>query len=363
MSPQLRIVVIGRRGQVARSLARVLSPLGEVICVGRPEVDLLDVPLLRKVVRDLRPNVLINAAAYTAVDLAESEPEMAMKINAEAPAVMAEEAKQLDAVFVSYSSDFVFDGEKRSPYLETDSTNPLNAYGASKLAGDLAVEAIGGAYLIFRTSWVYSSVGKNFLNTIAKLAIERDELRVVDDQIGAPTWSKDIADATMKIIAQAVMGSQKTGKRLCEELGPYCGKYNMTSGESISWFGFAVAIIEELAKKRGSKAGLARVVPIPSSQYASPARRPLNSRLSNEKLQRTFQISLPHWRESLALMINEGPFLEGLMYGYRKRFGLWLVEMVIGFPLRLLTRLFLMDVRVRSIRSVTLYGLTCSIWE
>src|SRR5215831_18772675 len=202
----LRIVVVGRSGQIARELQTLLTGLGQVVVIGRPEIDLRNPDSVRLILRQLEPDVLINAAAYTAVDRAESEPEHAMAINAEAPRIMAEEAKRLNTIFISYSTDYVFDGSKASPYTELDIAKPLNAYGASKLAGDLAVQAVAGAYLIFRTSWVYAPHGSNFPRTIMKLAAERERLRIVDDQTGAPTASRDIARATVQIIGQVTGG-------------------------------------------------------------------------------------------------------------------------------------------------------------
>jgi len=304
--PELKIVIVGRNGQLAWELRQVLASLGSVRCVGRPELDLTDLNSVRTGIGRLRPGVLVNAAAYTAVDQAESEPEAAMKANAEAPRVLAEEAKKLGALFITYSSDYVFDGGKATPYLESDAPNPLNEYGASKLAGDHAVEAVGGAYLIFRTSWVYGLRGKNFLNTILKLASEREELRVVDDQFGAPTWSREVARATRQIIEHlAAETSLPVGGPLAETLGARCGIYNMTAGGSVSWHGFATAIVEEAGKRRMSQGRLARIVPIPANQYPTPARRPQNSRLSNEKLLRMFGVSLPSWRESLACVMRD----------------------------------------------------------
>jgi dTDP-4-dehydrorhamnose reductase len=304
--PELKIMIVGRNGQVAWELREALASLGSVSCVGRPEFDLTDTEGLRNGVRELRPDVLVNAAAYTAVDQAESEPTAAMKANAEAPAVLAEEAKELGALFVSYSSDYVFDGEKKSPYTECDVPNPINVYGATKLAGDRAVEAVGGAYLIFRTSWVYGSRGKNFLNTIMKLAAEREELRIVDDQIGAPTWSREIARATTEVIKQLTAETPMHGsERVSEVLGARRGIYNMTANGSVSWFGFATAIVEELSKKRKRQGGLAKVVPIPASQYPTLARRPQNSKLSNDKLKTVFGVSLPCWQESTVNVVGE----------------------------------------------------------
>jgi dTDP-4-dehydrorhamnose reductase len=304
--PDLKIGIVGRNGQVARELREVLASLGSIACVGRPELDLNDLDSVRAGVRRLRPDVLVNAAAYTAVDQAESEPTAAMKANAEGPGVLAEEAMGLGALFVNYSSDYVFDGEKKSPYTESDVPNPINVYGGTKLAGDRAVEAVGGAYLIFRTSWVYGSRGKNFLNTILKLALERAELGIVDDQVGAPTWSRDIACATGQIIAHLAAEPDLPGREsLAEKLGDRRGIYNMTAGESVSWYGFATAIVEEAEKRRSSQNRFGRIVPILTSQYPLPARRPKNSRLANEKLLKTFGVSLPSWRESLACVMRE----------------------------------------------------------
>lgn len=301
----LKIAVVGRIGQLAWELNQELARLGTVICVGRPELDLTDIDSVRASIRELRPDVLINAAAYTAVDQAESEPELAMKVNAEAPGAMAEEANGLGALFITYSSDYVFDGEKTSPYDESDVPNPLNVYGASKLAGDLAVQEAGGAYLIFRTSWVYGARGKNFLTTILKLTTQREELRIVDDQVGAPTWSRDIAVATREVIVQLVGASAGNKIRPAGELGGRRGIYNMTASGSVSWHGFAAAIGEESGKQGINKEQVARIVAIPSSQYRMRARRPMNSRLSNEKLARGFEVNLPTWRDSLTRVIEQ----------------------------------------------------------
>jgi dTDP-4-dehydrorhamnose reductase len=303
---ELNIVVVGRTGQVARDLQILLPSLGSVSCVGRPEIDLNEPDSIREVIRHRRPNVLINAAAYTAVDRAESEPDLAMKINAEAPGIMAEEAKRLGSLLISYSTDYVFDGRKLTPYVESDEPNPLNVYGASKLAGDRAIEAVGGSYIIFRTSWVYSATGRNFLNTILKLATEREELRVVDDQIGAPTWSRDIAAATTQVIRQSTAtASPVAGQNATNLPGDGRGIYNLTAEGSVSWCGIAVAIMEEVKKHRESHSRLAAITPIPTSQYPTPAQRPLNSRLLNNKVHETFGVLLPPWRESLNRVITE----------------------------------------------------------
>jgi dTDP-4-dehydrorhamnose reductase len=305
-APELNILVVGRTGQVAQDLQSLLPSIRSVSCVGRPEIDLSRPDSIREVIRRRRPDVLINAAAYTAVDRAESEPDLAMKINAEAPGMMAEEAKRLGSLFISYSTDYVFDGRKSTPYVEGDGPNPLNVYGTSKLAGDSAIESVGGSYIIFRTSWVYSATGRNFLNTILKLATEREELRVVDDQIGAPTWSRDIAAATAQIIRQSTRSVLAgTGQNASEALRDRRGIYNLTAEGSVSWCGFAVAILEEIKKQRKSHGGLAGITPISTSQYPTAAQRPLNSRLSNNKVHQALGVLLPPWRESLTHVITE----------------------------------------------------------
>lgn len=301
----LKIVIVGRNGQLAWEANQRFQGLGRIICVGRPEIDLLDINGLREEIRRIRPSIIVNAAAYTAVDQAQSEPEVATKINSEAPAAMAEEAKRLDALFITYSTDYVFDGKSGTPYRESDPTAPLNVYGASKLSGEQAVEAVGGNYLIFRTSWVYGARGKNFLKTILKLVAERPELKIVNDQMGAPTWSRDLADATRKIIEQLAARAESENISISETLGDRRGIYHMTSAGSVSWYGFAAAIVEEIEKRGLSKSTLAKLVPIPSSEYPTPAARPHNSRLCNEKLKNAFGVMLPAWRESLASVMNE----------------------------------------------------------
>jgi dTDP-4-dehydrorhamnose reductase len=300
----LKIMIVGRNGQLAWEANQRFQGLGEVICLGRPEFDLLDLNCVREQIRRIKPSVLVNTAAYTAVDQAESEPETAMKINSEAPAAMAEEAKRLDALFITYSTDYVFDGTSASAYKETDPTAPLNVYGASKLSGERAVEAVGGNHLIFRTSWVYGARGKNFLRTILRLAAEKPELRIVNDQVGAPTWSRDLADATRDVIEQLVARSSSPSS-IGEALGDRRGIYHMTATGSVSWYGFAAAILEEVEKRGLSKGILAKLVPIPSSDYPTPAARPHNSRLSNDKLKNAFGVTLPPWRESLAAVMDE----------------------------------------------------------
>jgi dTDP-4-dehydrorhamnose reductase len=301
----LKIVIVGRNGQLAWEANQRFQGLGQIISVGRPELDLLDLISVREEIRRIKPTIIVNAAAYTAVDQAQSEPEAAMKINSEAPAAMAEEAKRLGALFITYSTDYVFDGKSAAPYSETDTTAPLNVYGASKLSGERAVEALGGNHLIFRTSWVYGARGKNFLKTILKLATERPELRIVDDQVGAPTWSHDLAGATRKIIEQLAAKAESENTPMGEAVGNRRGIYHMTATGSVSWYGFAAAILEEMGKRGLSRGTLAKLVPIPSSGYPTPAARPRNSRLCNEKLKNAFGVTLPPWRESLAAVMDE----------------------------------------------------------
>jgi dTDP-4-dehydrorhamnose reductase len=301
----LKIMVVGRNGQLAWEANQRFQRVGEVVCIGRPELDLTNIAGVRSEIRRIRPSVLVNAAAYTAVDQAESEPDVAMKINTEAPAVMAEEAKRLGALFITYSTDYVFDGKSDSAYRESDPTAPLNVYGASKLSGERAVEGVSGSYLIFRTSWVYGARGKNFLKTILKLAAERPELRIVDDQVGAPTWSRDLADATRKIIEQLVAQSSSARISIGEALGDRRGIYHMTAAGSVSWCGFAAAILDEMKKRNSSKGNLANIVPIPASEYPTPAARPQNSRLCNDKLKNTFGVALPQWRTSLTAVMDD----------------------------------------------------------
>jgi dTDP-4-dehydrorhamnose reductase len=272
----LRILLTGKTGQVGWDLARLLPALGEVHATDRNDIDLANADSVRRAVRETKPDVIVNAAAYTAVDKAETETELAMRINGEAPGVLGEEARRLGALLVHYSTDYVFDGEKAGPYVETDSPRPLSAYGRSKLAGERAVAASACRHLVLRTCWVYAPRGRNFLLTILKAARERPELRVVDDQFGAPTSSAAIAAATKRAI----------------EKGGGEGIYHMSAAGRTSWHGFAQAIVQG--------AGLATPVKaIPSAEYPTPARRPRNSMLDNAKLRRDFGIELPEWREGL----------------------------------------------------------------
>ena len=289
-----RILIVGAAGQVGRELQRSFAGAGEILCRDRESVDLAVGDQVRKLVRDCNPDLILNAAAYTAVDRAESEPELAMAINAQAPRVLAEEAARRNILLVHYSTDYVFDGTKAEPWVETDPPNPLNVYGATKLAGEQAIQQVGGRYLIFRTSWVYGPHGNNFLLTMLRLARERDRLSIVDDQIGAPTTSIELADAT-----QAIVDGVTTGKY--GQVADWAGLYHMTCGGSTSWYGFAQAIFagsSEILCKRPE------LHPIGSKDYRSAARRPLNSILSNCKLSGKFDVCLSSWDSALAKTIE-----------------------------------------------------------
>ncbi|MGY4637731.1 dTDP-4-dehydrorhamnose reductase [Pseudomonas sp. TE24901] len=281
----MKILITGQHGQVSRELQQRLQGLGELIVLGRDQLDLADAEQIRQHVRAQRPGLIINAAAHTAVDLAESEPDAAFAINAIAPGVLAEEAKALGIPLIHYSTDYVFDGSKPAPYTEADTPNPLGVYGQSKLAGEQAIAAVGGEYLILRTSWVYANHGKNFLLTMQRLLPEKPQMRIVADQIGAPTWAGSIADSTRALIERWQAGQP----------GDW-GIYHLTAQGETSWFGFAQAIGEHL-KAQGK--ACAELEAIPSSAYPTPAKRPLNSRLDCSRLQQQWQVSQPLWQDAL----------------------------------------------------------------
>lgn len=291
-----RILLTGKNGQVGWELHRALTALGEVFAFGRAELDLGSADAIRAKVREVEPQIIVNAAAYTAVDRAESEPDVAMKVNGIAPGVLAEEAKRLGALMVHYSTDYIFDGTKDSPYTETDAPNPLSAYGRSKLAGDQAVQATGAPYYLFRTSWVYAARGQNFLRTMLRLGRERTELRIVNDQIGAPTWARFIADTTAQ-----VLGKNSRESEQAKEKG---GLYNLTATGATSWFGFAEAIFAE-AKAASPDTKVPKLIPIPTADYPLPAPRPSNSRLDTSKLTATFGLAAPKWEGMLRQCVRE----------------------------------------------------------
>jgi dTDP-4-dehydrorhamnose reductase len=291
-------LVTGARGQLGYELLRELAPLGAVIAPGREELDLARPETARAAVRRHRPQVVVNAAAYTAVDRAESEPELAAVVNAEAPGVLAEAAREIGAALVHYSTDYVFDGAKDGAYVEDDATGPLSTYGRTKLAGERAVAEAGCPYLVLRTSWVFGARGHNFLRTILRLAAERPTLRIVADQYGAPTWSRLLAAGTALALAAArgVRGDLRDG------VARASGTYHLTAAGRTSWHGFASRILE------CAPAGAARVCtavePITTAEYPSPARRPANSVLDSGRFAETFGIRLPSWEAQLDLALN-----------------------------------------------------------
>ncbi|VWC76456.1 dTDP-4-dehydrorhamnose reductase [Burkholderia lata] len=294
MTPDPTILVTGVNGQVGFELLRSLQGLGRVVACDRSMLDLSDLDRVRSVVRELKPSIIVNPAAYTAVDKAETDVDAARRLNADVPRAFAEEAARLGAALVHYSTDYVFDGTKAGAYVETDATNPQNVYGLTKLEGEQAIAATGCAHLILRTSWVYGRRGKNFLLTMLKLGSERSELRVVADQVGAPTWSKTIATATAHVVAQALAADD------ADWWARRSGVYHFTAAGATSWHGFAEAIFAEAMGERAPK-----VLPIPASDYPVPAKRPSNSRLSHDKLTEAFGLRLPDWADALKLCLSE----------------------------------------------------------
>lgn len=290
----MRILLTGPTGQLGRDLLPLLQELGEVAAASRAECDLSSPDAIRKLVAEVRPSVIVNPAAYTAVNEAETQSEMAYAINRTAAGTLAEEARKSGAMFVHYSTDYVFDGAKAGAYTEDDEPAPLNVYGASKLAGERAVAAVGGRYLVLRTSWVYGANGNNFLLTIRRLARVREELKIVDDQVGGPTSSMDIARATARLVQQYAA--------VAEGAFP-AGMYHMTAGGSVSWCGFARAIVAALGERETFR--LQRILAIGSSEYPTPARRPLNSVLCNGKFERMFGFRLGSWQSGLAEVVRE----------------------------------------------------------
>jgi dTDP-4-dehydrorhamnose reductase len=288
----MKILLIGKNGQVGWELQRTLMTLGEVIAVERNEVDLSQPFTIRQRIREIQPNLIINAAAYTMVDKAESEPELAMAINGTAPGIIAEEAKLLGAGLIHYSTDYVFNGNQVKPYTEDDLPNPQNIYGKTKLAGERAIQAVNVPHLILRTSWIYSLRGKNFLLTMLKLAREREEIKVVDDQIGSPTWSRLVAKSTAQILSQGV-------NNITDFLETNGGIYHLTATDQTSWYGFAKAIFEFDPNRSQHK--LKNLMPIASSQYPTPAKRPAYSVLDTLKISNKFGLNIPNWQKTLEL--------------------------------------------------------------
>ncbi|MFN9571730.1 MAG: dTDP-4-dehydrorhamnose reductase [Betaproteobacteria bacterium] len=291
-----RLLVTGMNGQVGWELQRSLQCLGDVIAVDRAQFDLAQPDTLTARLEELAPDVVVNAAAYTAVDKAESEEELATRVNGESPGVMAAWAARRGALMLHYSTDYVFDGAGTVPWLPTDTPAPLSAYGRSKLAGETAVIAATGDYLILRTSWVFASRCRNFMLTMLRLAEEREELRVVDDQWGAPTSARLIADVTAQAIARAI--SERRAGAFRSEVA------HLAASGATTWHAFATAILDA-AKQAGRPVKTKSLVAIPSSAYPTPARRPSNSRLDCRGLERRFGLALPGWERGLRLCIEE----------------------------------------------------------
>lgn len=281
------ILLTGKTGQLGWELQRALAPLGHVVALDRLQMDLSSPDSIRKAIRDISPDIIVNAAGCTAVDKAESEFGLAMQVNAIAPGVMAEEAKRLNALLVHYSTDYVFDGRTQEPYAEEDEPNPLNTYGKSKLQGERAIAASGCAHLILRASWIYSNRGTNFVLTMLRLARERKELAIVNDQIGSPTWARQLSQATVELLGKSGRAKEETGI------------YHMSATGYASRYDFAKKIIELARQLSGEQTGWATLRPITSAEYPLPATRPLNAATSKEKIKRVFGVEMPAWQEQL----------------------------------------------------------------
>ncbi len=303
----LRLLITGANGQVGWHLQRILAPLGEVLAIDVEEVDLTDLEAVGRTVREFAPDIVANAAAYTAVDKAESEPDLARAINVAAPARIAQECAARGALMIHYSTDYVYDGSKSGPYEESDATGPLSVYGQTKLEGDQAIAASGCAHIILRTTWVYDIRGKNFLRTVLRLAREKEELRMVGDQYGAPTWARGLAESTAVILAKSLERRAVTGSW-------NSGLFHLTAAGQTSWAGFAQAILEDYDEllawpaetgEFGGPLKAKRVVAIATEHYQTPARRPHNSVLSNAKVKAAFGIALPDWRSQLRLAMQD----------------------------------------------------------
>ena len=300
-----RILLIGRNGQVGTDLALLLPQLGELVALDRQELDLTQSSDIRRMIQRLKPQWIVNAAAYTAVDHAETDEFTARAVNEQAPAIMAEAAKEIGAALVHYSTDYVFDGSKKSPYEETDTPNPINVYGKTKLGGERTIQESGALHLIFRTEWVYATQGRNFLLAILRLATQKQELRIVSDQIGSPTTSREIAAATVRVISQLM--DREEGVRFLTTSG---GIYHMAAEGETSWYEFTKAILEEAsigtqnlpwvsAATKGMPLLTKRVLPITTAEYPTTAHRPAYSVLATRRLHDRFGIRLPSWRAQL----------------------------------------------------------------
>lgn len=293
----MKVLLFGKNGQVGWELNRSLQPLGEVIAFDRGDADFSNFESLRDIVRELKPDVIVNAVAYTAVDKAEKEEKLAARINGLAPGVLAEEALKINALLVHYSTDYVFDGSKTSPYFEADEPNPINVYGRTKLAGEVSVKLSGCDHLILRTSWVYGSRANNFMLTMLKLAREKEELSVVSDQIGAPTSARLIADVTLLCIQQTLR--ERVTGTFTSDL------FHLTASGHTSWYGFTKEIINIANLSLKLQLTDKDVKKISTSNYPTPATRPMNSQLALSKLEREFNVVMPNWKLGCVLCMEE----------------------------------------------------------
>lgn len=302
----MKILILGKNGQLAWALERRSAPLGEVVSLGIDDFDFTDLPAVAACVRDVRPDVVFNAAAYTAVDRAEQDRDVAFKVNADAPGVLARECAARGAVLVHYSTDYVFDGRKDGRYVETDPTAPLNVYGESKLAGERAALAAGGPALVFRTSWVYGDHGGNFAKTMLRLACERDALRVVGDQCGTPTWAGRLADLSCDVVEQALRAGDLAGW-----IGARRGLYHASAAGQTTWADYARCVLATAAEDPARAAKLRvradAVEAIPTSAYPTPAARPMNSLLDCSALARTFGYAMPDWQSDVVAFVRRLP--------------------------------------------------------
>jgi dTDP-4-dehydrorhamnose reductase len=298
------ILLLGAHGQVGGEALPLLRKLGEVVGLTRAELDLTDGAAVRAAVREVKPRWIVNAAAYTAVDKAESESRMAYVLNGDLPGILGEEAARIGSAVIHFSTDYVFSGEGSRPWREDDPTGPLSVYGASKLAGERALAEGGAAHFIFRTSWVFGARGKNFLRRILQLARERDELKIVDDQVGSPTWSRTLARLVEHTIRRVEERTKLNGGNLDEAVSPVGGVYHASSMGYTTWFGFATEFVQ-IARKADPERSLAKLVPIPSSAYRTAAVRPKNSRLNCEKLARDLEFEMPDWHSATSEVMEE----------------------------------------------------------
>lgn len=286
----VKILLLGKNGQIGWELQRTLLQLGGITALGRQELDLTDQLALRSAIRAIKPDLVVNAAAYTAVDKAEVEHELAMSINGVAPGIIAEEIARIKAVLIHYSTDYIFDGTKKTPYTENDQPKPLNIYGKTKLAGEEAILQTGCSHIILRTSWVYSQRGRNFLKTIIRLASEKDELTIINDQYGSPTWSRIIAEATSQIIGSNCRFEDK--KRL----------YHLSASGVTTWYGFAMAILNKL---KIAKKNIPVIKPVSTKDFSSKTVRPLFTVLDNTSIKEQLGIKTPSWQQQLDMAMDE----------------------------------------------------------